>query len=156
KLVLSRITNPSRIRALIPYDSLDYEVDILKAETYLSGRFRIERFDQLEPYHPRLLQTVLRRHHRNAITATVFALVLLWVMGIYMDDPRLRVPAGASFLLLFSLIMGIVAAMKYFLRSWELFGWALCITMVAWGVRYGMVDLRGMAYGLDYRKEEGR
>lgn len=152
KLVLSRITNPSRIRALIPYDSLDYEVDILRAETYISGKGRIERFDSLEPYHPRLLQTVLRRHHRNAITATLFALALLWTMGIFMDDPRLRVPAGAGFLLLFSLIMGIVGAMKYFLRSWELFGWALCIAFLAWGVKEELLDFRSMAYGLDYKK----
>lgn len=153
KLVLSKITNPSRIRALIPYDSLDYEVDILRAETYITGKGRIQRFDTLEPYHPRLLQTVLRRHHRNAITATLFSLVLLWVMGIFMDDPRLRVPAGAGFLLLFSLIMGVVGAMKYFLRSWELFGWGIVIAIMSWGIQKGMVDFRSMAYGLDY--EEG-
>src|SRR5690606_38967060 len=37
KLVLSRITNPARIREIIPYDSLDYDIDIVRADTYVTG-----------------------------------------------------------------------------------------------------------------------
>lgn len=151
KVVLSRITNPARIRQIIPYDTLDFDVDIIRADTYLSGRFKIRRCADLESYHPRLLQTVLRKHHRNATTATIFAIVILLLSGIFMEDPRLRIPAGGSFLILFSIILGIVGAMKYFLRSWEMLGWVLIILLLGWMAKERVFDLRSIAYGMDYK-----
>lgn len=151
KVVLSRITNPARIRDIIPYDSLDFdEMDIIRADTYLSGRFKVRRCADLEPYHPRFLHTVLRMHHRNAITATIFALVVLLVLGVFMDEPRLRIPAGSGFLMLFSIIMGMVGAMKYFLRSWEILGWVFIFMLISWMVSHNMFDVRSIAYGLKY------
>ncbi len=150
KVVLLRITNPARIKNLIPYDTLDYEIDIVRADTYLTGKFKIHKFSELEPYSPRLLTTVLRKHHRNAITATIFALVVLLLSGIFMDDPRLRIPAGAGFLLLFSVVMGIVGAMKYFLRSWEILGWMFILFLISFLVSHKIFDFRSIAYGMDY------
>jgi hypothetical protein len=150
KVLLSRITNPARIRHIIPYDSLDYEIDIIRADTYLSGRMGIKKCAELEPYHPRFLQTVLRRHHRNAITATIFAILMLLLLGIFMEDPRLRIPAGAGFLILFSIIMGMVGAVKYFLRSWETIGWLLIALLLGFLVKEKVFDFRGIAFGMDY------
>lgn len=154
KVVLSRITNPGRIRDIIPYDSLDFhEMDIIRADTYLTGRFKIRKCSELEPYHPRFLHTVLRMHHRNAISATIFALLLLLILGFLMDDPRLRIPAGAGFLMLFSIIMGLVGAMKYFLRSWEMLGWVFIFILVSWMVSHNMFDVKSIAYGMKYKGE---
>ena len=119
KVVLSRITNPSLIRNIIPYDSLDYDIDLIKADSFLTGRLRIKKFSEVDSYHPRLLNTVLRKHSRNAITATVFAILLLLLFGLFSEQPELRVPAAASFLLLFAVVMGLVGSVKYLLRSWE-------------------------------------
>ena len=58
KVVLSRITNPSLIRNIIPYDSLDYDIDLIKADSFLTGRLRIKKFSEVDSYHPRLLNTV--------------------------------------------------------------------------------------------------
>lgn len=151
KTVLSRITNPAPIREIIPYDSLDIEVDMIRADTYLSETLQVEHIAHLEQYHHRLLNTILHRHHRNAITATVFALLLLVVLGAFMEQPILRIPAGAGFLILFSVLMGLVGAVKYFLRSWELIGWILIFLLLSWMVKQHLFDLRSIAYGLDYK-----
>lgn len=150
KTVLSRFTNPSRIKEIIPYDSLDYEMDIIRAESFLTGSLDIKKLTDVAHYHPRLLNTVLRKHHRNAITATIFAITTLLLFGIFMDNPKFRVPASASFLLLFSIIMGLVGSMKYFLRSWEILGWIMISFLISLMVKQGMFDLRSRAYGLDY------
>jgi len=154
KMILSKLTNPARIREIIPYDSLDYEVDIIPAESYISGKFRIEKSADLEPYHPRVMNTVLRRHHRNVVFATLFSYVLLLLMGMFMERPLLRVPAGAGFLLLFSIIMGVVGAFKYFLKSWEAIGWVLFVLFLCLMVNFKLFDLRSIAYGLDYHSSE--
>ncbi|MBW7912895.1 MAG: hypothetical protein H3C54_04150, partial [Taibaiella sp.] len=151
KTVISRIANPALIRNIIPYDSLDIEMDLLKADTFLTGRLKIKKFSDVESYHPRLLNTVMRRHSRNATTATLFAILILFLLGLFSEQPTLRVPAAASFLLLFSVIMGMVGSVKYFLRSWEILGWAVIISIIAFLVKERVVDLRSIAYGMDYK-----
>ncbi|OSZ82717.1 hypothetical protein CAP35_05495 [Chitinophagaceae bacterium IBVUCB1] len=151
KVVLSRITNPSRIKNFIPYDALDYDIDVVNTKTFLSGRLRITHCDQLETYSPRLLHAVLRKHHRNAITANVFALMVLWASGFFVDTPILRLPAGAGFLILFSVVLGIVGAMKYFLRSWEVLGWIFIVAVLSALVKNDVFDVRSIAYGLNYK-----
>lgn len=150
KALLSRITNPSRIREIIPYDSLDYEIDIIHAQSYISGRCRIEKSADVQQYHPRVMQKVLQRHHRNVIFATFFSYVLLLLLGIFMNHPILRVPAGASFLLLFAILMGIVGAFKYFMKSWETIGWILFVVLLSFMVKRQFFDLRSIAYGVNY------
>lgn len=154
KVVISKITNPSRIRDIIPYDTLDYEYDLIRADTYVTETFHVEHISKLETYSPRLLTTVLRRHHRNAITATLFAFVTLLLLGIFMEEPLLRIPAGAGFLLLFALMMGLVGAIKYFLKSWELIGWILLACLGSFLVHYKIIDLRSVAYGVNYHLPE--
>lgn len=150
KTLLSRITNPSRIREIIPYDSLDYDIDIIPSRSYITGKFRIEKSSELPPYQPRVMETILRRHHRNVIFAALVSYVLLLLMGIFMEEPLLRVPAGAGFLLLFSIIMGVVGAFKYFLKSWEAIGWIIFVVLLSIMVKYQIFDLRSVAYGLNY------
>lgn len=156
KVVLSRITNTSRIKDFIPYDSLDYEVDLIKAESFLTGGLRIKKFSEVDSYHPRLLNTVLRKHSRNATTATIFAILLLLLLGLFTDQPSLRVPAAASFLLLFAVVMGLVGSVKYFLRSWEILGWIIFIFLFSVLVKERVVDLRSRAYGMDYNTEKSK
>lgn len=151
KVVLSTITNPSVIREIIPYDSLDAEFDIVHADTFLTEKLRIENINELEKYHHRLLSTVLRRHHRNAITATIFALTLLLVLGVFMDQPKLRIPAGSGFLILFAVLMGFMGSVKYFLKTWELMGWVLIGVLLSLLVKHKIFDLRSIAYGLNYQ-----
>jgi len=154
KSLMTRIANPSRIRNIVPYDSLDYEIDILPVRTLISGNFRIESTDDLETFHPRVMNTILRRHHRNVIFAAIVSYIVLLIMGIFMEQPLLRVPAGAGFLLLFSIIMGVVGAFKYFLKSWEAIGWVAFFLFLGLLVKYQAFDLRSIGYGLNYQTPE--
>jgi len=154
KVILSKITNPARIREIIPYDTLDYDLDILRVDSYLGENLKVCKCSELERYHPRVLNTILRRHHRNAITATIFSFVFLLVIGIFMEQPVLRIPAGASFLMLFAILMGIVGAVKYFLRSWETIGWIFIWLFISWMVFHRLFDLRSVAYGPNYKQAD--
>lgn len=157
KVMLAKFANPAPIiKEIIPYDTLDDEIDILRSETFLTGRFKIRRCSEYLTYQPRLLNTILRRHHRNALFGGVFAYILLLLLGIFMDEPALRIPAGAGFLLLFAIMMGFVGAVKYFLKSWEIIGWVLIIIVLSLMVHYRLFDLRSIAYGLDYHTSQAQ
>lgn len=150
KVVLGTIANPSVIRELIPYDTLDTEFELVKADSYLTHIFKVERIKTPYEYNTRFLNTVLRRHHRNAIFAIFFAVVLLLILGIFMDEPVLRIPAGAGFIILFSIVMAAVGAFKYFLRSWEIIGWLFIFTLTGFMAKHRVFDLRSIAYGMKY------
>ncbi len=151
KTAIIKITNPSRIRSIVPYDTLDYEYDLIHADTYISETLRLEEIPELDKdYNPRMLVAVLRRHHRNAITATLFAFIFLLLMGIFMEEPMLRIPAAAGFLILFSVMTGLVGAVKYFLKSWELISWLVFASILSLLVHYNAFDLRSIAYGMNY------
>ncbi len=156
KTVLSKLTGPAALREIIPYDALDIEFDMIQADTYLSENMQVERIEHLEKYAPRLLTTILRRHHRNAIAATILALILLLVLGIFANRPALRIPAGAGFLILFSVMMSVVGAFKYLLKSWEMIGWILFAMLLSWMVKQQLFDLRSVAYGMNYNKQSAK
>lgn len=150
KTVLSKITNPSTvIKEIIPYDTLDYEMDIVPATTYVSGYLRIQHFADLESYPSRILNTIFRRHQRNALFATVVSYTILLLSGIFMHEPAVRIPAGGSFLVLFSIMMGVAGAYKYFTRTWETIGLVLTIVIVSLLVQYKIMDLRSIANGIN-------
>lgn len=135
---------------IIPSDGLDLQHDIVPALYYIGMGGKIVRIEEVGRLQPRIMKTVVSRHHRNVIFATFIAYLALLIMGVYIDNPYFRIPAGAGFLLLFAIILGLVGAFKYFLRSWETIGWIGFLVLVSVAVKYQVVDLRSIAYGLDY------
>jgi len=150
KTVLTTIANPSLIRNIIPYDTLDREYDLVKADSYFDKLFRIKKVKVPYQYNNRLVSIVLRRHHRNAMFAILVAFILLLLLGIFMDEPLLRIPAGAGFLLLFTVMMAVLGAFKYFLHSWETIGWLAIVGIISLMTHYKVFDLRSIAYGMQY------
>lgn len=150
KTLLSTIAKPLRIRKVIHYDTLDYALDLVPCKYYITRGLRIAKTDGYPPYQPRVMRTIMKRHHRNVLFAAFVAYVALLIMGINMDQPLLRVPAGAGFILLFSIFMGFVGAFQYFLKSWEAIGWIGFFIVLSTMVSYRLFDLRSIAYGLDY------
>jgi len=150
KAVLGRIANPARIREIVPYDTLDYDAHLIRVDSFISDKLNVQHSSTLEMYDRRVLDTILRRHHRNVILATLFSYTLLILLGVFMNQPMLRIPAGAGFLIFFAILMSLVAGMKYFLRSWEIMGWVLIFLFISWLVFHRVFDLRSIAYGIDY------
>lgn len=153
KYVLARIANPSLIRNIIPSDSLDKEYDYILAHSYLDSLFRIKKIDPNAQYNQRVIEVILRRHHRNVVLAVLMSLILLLIVGIFMQKPIFRIPAGSSFLLLFTILTTIVGAFKYFLQSWQVVGWLLFGGLISFLIHLNVFDMRSMAYGMDYNKK---
>jgi len=153
KNTFARLTSPVQsIGNIIPHDHLDNTPEILPARSYINSRLRLAWVKDLGKYHPRVMATILQRHHRNVVFATFVAYMILLILGVYINNPFLRIPAGGSFLLLFAIILGLVGAVKYFLRSWEALGWIMFTVILSIMVRYKVFDLRSIAYGLDYHR----
>lgn len=153
KSTFARFAKPAyTLKSAIPRDGLDEDSDEIHARSHLSLRLRIIAGDGKRKVQPRIAGLVLQRHHRNVVFATFVAYVVLLILGMYIDNPWLRIPAGAGFLLLFAIMLGLVGAFKYFMRSWETLGWISFIVLLSVMVKYKVFDLRSIAYGLDYHQ----
>lgn len=151
KTTVERFANPSGIRKFIPYDQLDADYYRLTVEGFLTGTFKIKSVKSIKGNTSlRLLSEVLNRHHRNAIFAIIIAFVALIIIGIFMDYPIFKIPAGAGFLLLFSILIAGLGMFKYFLKTWELLGWIVVFTVLGLLINFKVLDFRNHVVNLDY------
>ena len=153
KFLRNHSTESLKEGLIIPQDVTMWNAGVLGFSTHYS--YLLEEVlaftDLVYPKFPKHVVEQFAFSLYFQITATIFALALLLVLGAFMEDPRLRIPAGSGFLLLFSVMVGLVGAVKYFLKTWELMGWVLIAVFLSLLVKWKIFDLRSIAYGLDYQ-----
>lgn len=152
KTIRAQKKQSSTFAHFFPKDRMDVEIDVIRAISFISISGRLQRLDEVARLKSNVMKEVLMRHHRNVIVATVVAYVVLLLLGFNIENHYLRVPAGASFLLLFAIVLGLVGAFKYFMRSWETIGWISFVGVLSLLVNWHVFDLRSIAVGLDYHK----
>jgi hypothetical protein len=121
-----------------------------RVRTYLNERLNSKIVRSVAHYDSSVLMSIFRQNHLNAILLQLATVLLLASLGFLIDVPFFQIPAGASFLVLFSLLIAIIGAVSYWFSEWRftllvvfLIGFNL-ITSTRW-YQHG-----NQAYGLDY------
>ena len=70
-------------------------------------------------YESSVLLSIFRQNHLNAILLQFITVIILGGLGLLIDQPLFRIPAGASFLVLLSLIIAIIGAISYWFSEWR-------------------------------------
>ena len=122
----------------------------LKSRWYISTSFAITKCRNVSHYREDFLDTVFKRHHLAAILSIVIAFVLIVTTGFLQDYQLFEIPAAASILIVFSLLISVIGALTYFLESWSLL--AVIIIIFGLNILYQkeIIDPRNKAYGLKY------
>ncbi len=128
----------------------------LKVYWYLSTGFRIRKCRNVKHYRQDFLDTVFKRHHFAAILAIVIAFIVIVTAGFFQDHKIFEIPAAASILIVFALLVAVIGALTYFLQSWSLP--AIIILMFVLNILYDkeIIDPRNKAYGLNYTDKNAR
>lgn len=126
--------------------------DAFKVKYYVTERLRMRRVrphdEHAENYA--LLDRVYRQNHSNALVIQIAGITLLVTMGIFMEYKAVRIPAGASILILFTIIATVLGALTYWLREWRAFFLLGLFAIVNQFIGMGLIDRSNKAYGLDY------
>lgn len=118
--------------------------------TYLTEGLRTRLVRSVAHYDASVLQNIFRQNHLNALIIQLVAMVMLIVIGLGIDRPVFQIPAGASFLLLLSLVISIIGAISYWFTEWRMV-MLLTLAIVVNFLTSGPFVPRGNeAYGLDY------
>lgn len=126
------------------------EVTSWRVDYYWNERLQFRLTRDVRHYQSDILLKVFKQHHYNAFFFQLASVVTLFVLAYMMDNIYFRIPAGASILALCTIIISIIAALKYWFRSWRVLAFLLFLIGVNFATsQVSLYD--NQAYGLNYK-----
>ncbi len=148
------ISNPERFKDKFSTKDAKHEYFGLRVNWYLSTGLRIKKVRNVAHYRQDYLDTIFKRYHFAAITAIVIAFFTVVATGFFQDIKFFQIPAAASILTVFALLVAVIGALTYFLQSWSLPVVILFFFLLNLLYQKEIIDPRNKAYGLVYGKKE--
>src|ERR1700753_695056 len=71
-------------------------------------------------YSKAFIESIFNRHHISAVLSIFCAFIFLIVVGFFMDSRYFQLPAAASILVFFAILISLPGAFSYFLGSWAI------------------------------------
>ncbi|MEO9144075.1 MAG: hypothetical protein ABI237_00830 [Ginsengibacter sp.] len=122
----------------------------LPVEHYLSTRFKIKKVRPVGHYSQNFLDIIFKRHHVSAMLSVFLAFIFLIFTAFFLDNRIFQIPAAASILIFFAIMVAVIGALSYFLRSWSLLFMIFLYATLNVLYKYDIIDPRNKAYGLNY------
>ena len=129
---------------------------LIKVEWYFDSPISLKPVRNVSHYTNDFIDSIFKRHHFAAIISVFAAFMFLVVIGFLLDNPFFQLPAAASITIFFSILIGVSAAITYFLQSWSipyLIGLVLLLNVF---YKLDWIDPRNKAYGIDYWNKKER
>ncbi|MFK7774670.1 MAG: hypothetical protein AB8F94_21205 [Saprospiraceae bacterium] len=155
-------TPPNLVESMAPNRRIDRIQNIKKGvvrwrvDTYLTESFRPRIVRSVQHYDYKLLLGVFKQNHLNALVVQLMSLVALIVMGYLIDYPKFRIPAGASILIMFSIVIALTGAITYWFDRWRITVFFLLLVGINFLTKFENFNHKNKAYGLDYEMEPAK
>lgn len=142
---------PGRQVAELP--TIKTGVSTWRVDNYLTENFTSRMVRSVAHYDTSILLSVFKQNHLNALIIQLVAMLILISLGLVIDHPLFRIPAGASALILGCVVMSLVGAITYWFDKWKLTLFVLVLVVINQLTSYDAFTHKNKAYGLDYQKE---
>ncbi len=127
-------------------------------------RFRVDSYldIKLRPISTKGLDTFMEKemvlkvfdqNHFNSVIIELLILLLIIILGFFMDSPFFKIPAAASAILIFTVVIMLNGAISYWFRSWALVVTIVLLALINLLVKNGVLEGRAEAIGLKYNTE---
>lgn len=142
---------PGRRKADLDYMKLDR--NRLQVWTYLGERLRPRLVRSVAHYESRLLLNIFKQNHLNALALQLLSMMSLLILGYLVDWELFRIPAAASIIILFSLLIAFIGALTYWFAEWRAFVIVFLLLLINYLTSFGVFNHPNYAYGLKYGPE---
>lgn len=119
---------------------------------YLTETLKPRPVRSVAHYSQATLMSVFRQNHFNALAVQSISLALLVLLGMLVENPYFRIPAGASIFLLFSALIAMIGAIIYWFNHWSMPVFLLLFFIANTLTKQGFFSHVSQAYGLNYEK----
>jgi len=114
-----RIRKKVRLRQNMMWEDYKKKDEEFKIQYYFTARFKIRRIRGTEHYDEKMIQSVLKQNHLNALIIELVTLATLIGLGFLIDYQVFIIPAGASALLLLGILVSISGVFSFWLKGWK-------------------------------------
>lgn len=128
----------------------------LKVNFYLSPPFKLRKPRIVSHYRQEYIDTIFKRHHLAAIASILLAFVFLVMVGFLLENRYFEMPAAASILIFFAVMIAVIGSLSYFLQSWSLPFAIVLVFFINFLYKKEIIDPRNKAYGLNYNNRNSR
>lgn len=128
-----------------------------RVETYLANWYRVKLARTARHYDRTLLAKVLSQNHLNASVFELLLIASFLLIGSLGENPYFVLPAAASVLLLFTMLLMLISALYSWIRGWTVTVFVLAFVVINFSMpEFGFLNIENHAYGLDYEGEKAK
>src|SRR5579863_395833 len=151
------ISNPKLFKSQFGKEEVKLnETRLMHVKWYLNSPRTIRKTRDVTHYSKDFIESIFNRHHISAVLSIFVAFIFLIVVGFFMDSPFFQLPAAASILIFFAILISLSCAFSYFLQSWSIPFFIVVFFVLSLLYRFNVIDPTNKAYGLDYTGQYSR
>jgi hypothetical protein len=132
------------------------ESRLIHVEWYMNSPTTLRKARDVSHYSREFIESIFSRHHFSAMLSIFVAFIFLIVVGFFMDSRYFQLPAAASILIFFAILISLSGALSYFLQSWSIPFLVILFFVMNLLYHYNVIDPSNKAYGLNYTNPDER
>lgn len=121
-----------------------------RVDTYFFSLSKIRLTRGVEHYKEDVIAKVFKQNHLNSAVFELVVFTEFLVLGFFSDFKYFKIPAAASLVLLFSLVIMLISALRFWLRNWANTFFLLLFIVLNYVSQFDWLYPRNTAYGLNY------
>ncbi len=125
-----------------------------KVGWYISSISSVSLSGEFSRYNRDYLAKIFHQQHKNAFYYVLLILTFIIFRGLLKDQPALILPAGASLLLLFTLILLITSLFYIVFQRWTFMAVLALLVVGSFASPFTINSYNNNAYGLDYSRKK--
>lgn len=138
-------------RRNIDIDYIKLDKNRIPVKTYLNEKLRPRLVRSVAHYESKLLRSIFKQNHLNALTLQLISMMSLLLLGYLIDWHIFRIPAAASLLIIFSILIAVIGALTYWFAEWRALVIILLLVAINYLTSFGLFNHPNQAYGLNYK-----
>ncbi len=125
-----------------------------RVELYFSYFFKIKMASNYNFYPKEMIYKVLGQNPSNGAVFGFLIIFITLVLGIFMDTPAFMLPAGASIMLLLTIILMIASAIHTILKQWSITVFIIALFAINIISKHSFLNYQQSGYGMTYNEEK--
>ena len=151
------ISNPKLFKSQFSKEEVRLnESRLMHVDYYLNSLTTVRKTRDVAHYSKAFIESIFNRHHISAVLSIFMAFVSLIFIGFFMDSRYFQLPAAASILIFFAILISLTGAFSYFLQSWSIPFFIVVFFFLNLLYKYNVIDPTNKAYGVNYTAMEDR
>ena len=151
------INNPKLFKSQFGNEEVKLnETRLMHVKWYLNSPGTLRKTRDVAHYSKAFIDNIFNRHHISAVLSIFAAFIFLIGIGFFMDSRYFQLPAAASILIFFAILISLSGAFSYFLQSWSIPFFVIVFFILNLLYQYRVIDPTNKAYGLNYTAKEDR